>query len=118
MSVEPQSMSALDVAVFMDRRDSNRMVRKICEYRWATKDSVSMEEAGGPHYLIFDVFDGTMNAEILKESKVISGYAERNMLTIQRAIAEFKRRSRFLSSMAEGNAKADDYVKGCDDHGK
>lgn len=110
MCVEPDSISALDVAVFMGREGQERRVRRICEYRWATRGDIDIGKVGGSPYAVSDVLDRGMDAELLKGSKAIARFAERNVIPVQRAVAEFRKRARFLSKMTDTDEKVRDYI--------
>jgi flagellar protein FlaI len=100
MSVEPQSLSALDLAVLMNSSGINgRKVEKIIEYKWLAKGEVDEEGVNHDGYIANEVFSGGNSLETIKKSKVLSKYASATMSSTSAAMKEMKRRAAFLNRL-------------------
>jgi len=100
MSVEPQSLSALDLAVLMNSSGINgRKVEKIIEYKWLAKGEVEEEGVNHDGYIANEVFSGGNSLETIKKSKVLSKYASATMSSTSAAMKEMKRRAAFLNRL-------------------
>jgi type IV secretory pathway ATPase VirB11/archaellum biosynthesis ATPase len=112
MGVEPNSLSALDIALYMSPNGlGKRLLASSFEYRWLSRAEIESEE--GMQIGDFDkvsiseaVKAGFVDAKALKESKVIAKYCELNKISQQKAISEFSKRSIFLKKLiSEGIAE-------------
>jgi hypothetical protein len=106
MSVEPDTISMLDVSVFM--RQCGLMARKIdsvMEYKWLCRDEVGIEELEtGSQMKISEIGrGGSLEEGALDGSKVLRSYSNAHALTMSRAKKELKSRAGFLKSMLEGD---------------
>jgi hypothetical protein len=106
MSVEPDTISMLDVSVFM--RQSGLMSRRIdsvMEYKWLCRDEVSVEEleTGSPMRISEIGKDGGLEESALDGSKVLDSYLKAHAFTIARARKELKGRAAFLKGMLEND---------------
>lgn len=100
MSVEPQSISMLDVAVFMRTEGlSKRKISGISEYRWLSRSEISMDD--GAEYKISAISqDGALEESAVKQSKALELYSKSELISGKLALKEFKRRVAFLRSIS------------------
>lgn len=111
MGVEADSISALDIAVLMEKDDSSRKIRRICEYRWVTKNETGIDKTNPMHYAINEVFSGNASdQDSVARSKVIERYAEQSLISIPKAVSELRRRTRFIKGMGTA-ASVSDYIR-------
>ncbi len=107
MSVEPRSLSAVDIAVYMESRDhSEKRVVKVSEYMWLSKgeDCGGQTRIGDDAFGIRDIADNAcISAKAMKGSKAVARYAQQEGMSVGAAIEEMKRRKEFLGRLAEGN---------------
>ncbi len=114
MSVEESSLHSLDIAIFMERAGTKRRIAKICEYRWVSLMELGITEAANRQYEIAEVLnEGKVDSQKLQDSKILHKYADRNVISIQKALQEHKRRSRFIGALAaKANAEScDEYIQ-------
>ncbi|MGC8710470.1 MAG: ATPase, T2SS/T4P/T4SS family [Candidatus Micrarchaeia archaeon] len=118
MEVEPNSLSALDIALCMSNNGlGKRLLSSSFEYRWLSRAEIENEE--GIQIGEFDkvgikevIKMGFVDPKILKGSKVIAKYSELSKISQQKAIAEFSKRNLFLKKlMAEGASDKENIEK-------
>ncbi len=102
MSVEPQSISMLDVAVFTRLEGLNaRAVCGISEYRWLSRSEIGSEK--GVEYEVSNVSEnGRVDERDIRSAKIIEAYMAEGLIGSRQAMREFKRRVEFLNGMAQG----------------
>ncbi len=109
MEVERSNVSALDVALFMRKDGASRSLSSAWEYRWATRDAIPAEGTGDIGCAMSQV-----NFSNLRSSattlKVVERFADLHLITVQKAAAELRRRSRFLASI-DSNASVTEYIR-------
>ena len=105
MSVEPEALHSLDIALFMKHSDAyKRSIDRIAEYRWATRAEADMRNAGGSAYEQADIFaEGNLAGDAIKSSKVLRKYADMMVVSKKRAISELSDRAEYLvEAMGKG----------------
>ncbi|MEM3827068.1 MAG: type II/IV secretion system ATPase subunit [Candidatus Micrarchaeaceae archaeon] len=115
MSVEPQSLHALDVAVMMGAEGlGRRKIEKIVEYKWVSKGEVDATDAGAEGYIAGEAFNNGVMLDFVRSSKILSKYANSAMIGKNLAIKELKKRAAFLNRLAlqdPGSVDAAEYVR-------
>lgn len=102
MSVEPDTISMLDVSVFMRQCGlMSRRVESIMEYRWLVRDELGSggNEAGSQLEMLEVGRDGGLDEAALEGSKVIASYSGTHAVSMARARKELKSRAAFLKGM-------------------
>ncbi len=105
MSVEPEALHSLDIALFMKHSDAyKRSVDKITEYRWATRAEADMQNTGSRTYEQASIFaEGKPVNEALKSSKVVRKYSDMMVVSRKKAVSELSDRAEYLvAAAAEG----------------
>lgn len=106
MSVETQSLSALDFAVMMGADSRNeRRVERIIEYRWVARGESEPKESNAQGYVATEVFSGGKPTESMKNSKIVSSYARASLSNYGSAMKEMKRRAAFLNKLVLSGAE-------------
>ena len=106
MSVEPFSLEMLDLSVFMRQKDgSSRCVDDISEYEWLSRTEISPDPVTSGVSIRSIVKEGGLNAEAVRDSKIIKRYSDSNLVSASAALKELKKRARFLHELA-GSAEA------------
>ena len=105
MSVEPQLIAMLDVAVFMRQKGmQSRKVESMAEYRWLSRNETGADDAEQGEYRIDYISkDGALSSDALSNSKVIGTYAKIHALRVPAVIKELRSRSAFLEELAHGS---------------
>jgi flagellar protein FlaI len=99
MSVE-QSLHSLDVAIFMEKIGQQRRISKIVEYKWVSLMDLEIEQAKNRRYEILEIAtDCRLNQSVLANSKIIQKYAKHNVVLLQKALSDHKKRSKFLNNL-------------------
>lgn len=101
MSVEPQALCMLDIAIFMKSNGlTERKIDKIVEYRWLARDEMQVPENRGAEFEAHEVVsEGRINQEELKNSKIIARFSTANLLTKGNVLKEMKKRAAFLQAL-------------------
>ncbi len=113
MSVEPQLVSMLDVAVFMRQKGmQSRTLDSIAEYRWLSRNEIGADETDPVEYKVnYIATDGALSNDALSCSKVIGAYAKIHGLRIPATMKELKSRAAFLSKLAQDtDADTSEYI--------
>ena len=116
MSVEPQSLCMLDLAVFMKSEGlSDRRIEKIVEYRWHARGEIETPESVGEPFEAHEIIaGGALNHDELKNSKIISKYSFANMMSKANVLKELKKRTTFLEALdapANSGTSAATYIR-------
>jgi type IV secretory pathway ATPase VirB11/archaellum biosynthesis ATPase len=106
MSVEPKSLSRLDVAVYMRHLDlSKRLLSDIYEYRWLSRaetDKLGIEIEDSDSVDIGNIVtEGSLDMRTLQNSKVICAFSRKKGVTAKAALRELVRRAEFLRVLCE-----------------
>jgi type IV secretory pathway ATPase VirB11/archaellum biosynthesis ATPase len=115
MSVEPQLISMLDVAVFMRQKGmQSRALESVVEYRWLSRNETGADDLESGGYRAACIAkNGILSNDALAGSKVIGAYARMHGLRMQAAIKELRSRTAFLKELAHSNdADAGEYIAG------
>ncbi|MEM3876040.1 MAG: type II/IV secretion system ATPase subunit, partial [Candidatus Micrarchaeaceae archaeon] len=107
MNVQPQLMSMLDLSVFMKQDINSRKLDSISEYKWLMRGEINTKEIDKntetDNDLVFKILDVVVDNKLdykkLKQSKVVAKYSQVNMLSVNEAIEELKKRVLFLSQI-------------------
>ena len=114
MCVEPQTLSMLDVAVFMKQSSlASRSVESIVEYKWLSRDVNELES--GCEMKIAEISrDSAMADSGIDCSKVLLAYSKEHLLSLARVKKELKLRASYLKGLLEcdGNTNVPDYISG------
>lgn len=110
MGVERSSVSALDVALFLERSGTERRLCGISEYRWAARDGIPAEGTDGTGCAISEL-DAASPRASRQRPKVLEAYARLRLVTAQKAELELKRRARFLAKLGGTDGDIADYVR-------
>ncbi len=101
MSVERNSLRALDVAVFMRKDGAARGLCGISEYHWVADGDSEPEAAEDGRCVIVDVAgQHGMIRESFRSSKVLARFSSSNSISLQKTMRELKRRTSFLSGIS------------------
>jgi flagellar protein FlaI len=113
MSVEPEALHSLDVALFMRRTDLyKRSIDRITEYKWITRAETEMEKTAGKTYEPVNLFaPGALLQDGLKSSKVIERYAESRLITARKARLELSKRVDYLDDAVAKHADMDKAIQ-------
>ncbi len=109
MEVEPQALSALDLAVFMRKDGTSRRIDSICEYSWAVRDNIDIKACDQDGCVKSRLDIGALKAGA-QGSKVLARFSRLRMVSMQKAVAELRKRSKYVSAMPAG-ADAASYVQ-------
>ncbi len=113
MSVEPEAVHSLDMALFMKRSNLyGRSIDRITEYKWITRAETKIESIGSNAYEQTDIFahDG-QTPDALKRSKVLDGYAEKRLMTARRARSELTKRKDYLEDAIARGAEIEEAIQ-------
>lgn len=112
MSVEPHTISALDMAIFMKKDQSRRIIEKVSEYEWVVNNEVGIADVENRRYKVLNVIEnGEVNAAALKKSKIIGRYARINIISIKDAIEELESKARYLDFLKENQVDEAEYIR-------
>ena len=116
MSVEPQSLCMLDLAIFMKSEGlSDRRIEKIVEYSWHARGEIQTPESLGEPFEAREIVSGgALNHEELRNSKIVSKYSFANMMSNTNVLKELKKRATFLEALnapANSGASAATYIR-------
>jgi Flp pilus assembly CpaF family ATPase len=115
MSVEPQLIAMLDVAVFMRQKGmQSRALESIAEYRWLSRNEIEAEDPELAEYKVaYIARDGALSGEALLGSKVINAYARMHALRVQAVMKELRSRTAFLDELMRScDADPCEYIAG------
>ena len=112
MSVEPHTISALDMAIFMKKDQSRRIIEKVSEYEWVVNNEVGIADVENRRYKVLNVIEkGEVNTAALKKSKIIGRYARINTISIKDAIEELESKARYLDFLKENQVDEAEYIR-------
>lgn len=116
MSVEPKSLSMLDLVIYMKQIDiSKRLLDEIYEYRWLSRaetEKVGFEIEGSDSVDISrTAANGTLNLDALKASKVIEAFSRKKGISSRLVLKELEKRSRFLSRLCGSRKPAPETIE-------
>ncbi|MGC8538097.1 MAG: ATPase, T2SS/T4P/T4SS family [Candidatus Micrarchaeia archaeon] len=113
MSVEPEALHSLDVALFMKHSDAyKRSIDRITEYRWVTRAEADMQDTGSRTYEQLDIFaDGKLANEVIKSSKVVRKYSDMMVVSRKKAISELSDRAEYLIAAASKGKDMDGAIQ-------
>lgn len=110
MSVEPEALCMLDIAVLMDAAGGRRRIGGISEYRWACRGEMEMEE-GNPLSVTQISKEGIADMKSAAGSKVVASYADSRLISPAAAIRELRKREGYLQGMAgENGMSSGEYI--------
>ena len=98
MSVEPEALCMLDIAVLMDAREGKRVVGGISEYRWACRGEIAAGQEG-PLSITQISKGGIADMKGIMASKVVAEYADAKLLSPAAAAKELRKRAEYLDAM-------------------
>ncbi len=113
MSVEPEALHSLDMALFMKHSDVyKRSADRITEYRWATRAEADMQSTGSSTYEQADIFaEGKLAGDAIKSSKVLRKYSEVMVVGRKKAISELSDRAEYLAAVAAKGIDMDEAIQ-------
>ncbi len=100
MSVEPHSISMLDIAVFTRLEGlKSRSLSGISEYRWLSRSEIGGDK--GAEYSISELYkDGAANEKAIRDSKALAEYSKNERVGRRLALQELRRREEFLTKLS------------------
>jgi flagellar protein FlaI len=107
MSVEDYNISMLDLSLFMAKPASGeRKLSSIVEYRWMSRLETGMPQSEGLNVpaekeMITVLENGSMNRNLLKDSKIIKRWSSLNMTTEAKALTELRNRERHIMKLLD-----------------
>ncbi|MDE1868953.1 MAG: type II/IV secretion system ATPase subunit [Candidatus Micrarchaeota archaeon] len=115
MDVPQETLSNLDVSIFLSHHGPKRAVASVSEYIWLQRAEASPDEVSGDRLVRISKMaaDGRMDSNALDGSKALKAYSGLFMASHASTVKEFKARTAFLKRMlAEDNSATDsaDYI--------
>ncbi len=112
MSVEPHTISALDIAIFMKKEQSRRIIEKVSEYEWVVNNEVGIADAENRRYKVVNIIEnGRLNTGILKKSKIMGRYAMINTISVKDAVEELESKAKYLDFLKENQVDETEYIR-------
>jgi hypothetical protein len=113
--VHANTLCMLDVTVSIGRGDDAVWrVGGLSEYLWFSRSEYFMEEAVASHNFDFKknniVESAAFHGQSIGESKMVQAYSDLNVVEKRDAVAEFRRRSAFISRSLESSMPSREYV--------